>query len=873
MKKRYLLIAILALALFGGQAQASGGIWPFKKKAAKEQPADTVKKKTPYDKLFEKGDSLSRGLLNVHLMKGKVYFEVPDSLLGRIFVMGSTVKATSDNTNGVVGSKDDLIPFTFAMADSSILVREVNFDITSGEKDILDAIAKSNIGAIKRKFKVEATSPEGYSVINVTDWFMDDDEQMRPLLGLSSNSSSYTRNQSYKKDLSYIESVKSFEDNLSVTSCMSYAYSLTNPTSGRQVAKDVPFTALVTRSILLLPERPYHPRTADARMNFFFTGRTRMGSGSEGSRPEYFANRWRLEPSDTAAFRRGEKVEPVKPIVYYIDSDFPEWWKPYIFKAVEAWNLPFENIGFKNAVKALPFPKDDPSFDPDNIRFSCIRYAPIGIKNAMGPSWVDPRSGEIINASVYVYHDVIKLISNWMFAQTAQANPNVRTADIPRELLGDALEYVIRHEVGHTLGLMHNMSASSVIPTEKLRDAAFTQKQGTTTSIMDYARFNYVAQPGDWEKGVKLTPPDFGQNDLWAIRWGYTPVFDAPDFEAETRITTQWITDSLKAAPFYRYGKQQVYGDGGIFFDPRNQTEDLGDDVIASTKYGVSNLKYILPRYLDWISDASDPDYSLRSELYTTILNQYLRYCLHVRNNIGGLYRDEVIAGDGNKPYVNVPRAKQLAAMDYLLELFNDTAWLDDPAVIGRLPIIGSPARNLEEVLLQFIFSVPFSAMRVDGVDTKEYSSAEALDAIFDFAFKPSRAGRALSEKQRFVQKKWVDFMMNTGMFKTPAASMARGVAGLSEASGMPAHSHSMHSCGLAGGQDASMPGEFVYDPVSGFEWVPRYVMAVGDISQGVIYGQLMKAYDVIKAAKAGAKADDKAHYELLMGTIAYSLK
>ncbi len=849
---------------------ASATIWPFgKKKAAAEAKADTTAKKNPkYEKLFDKGDSLVRGLLNVHFTKGKVYFEIPDSLLGRTFIMGSTVKATSDNANGVVGSKDDLIPFAFTMADSCILVRSVNFDIASPEANITRALSKSNIGAVTHKFKIAATSPEGYSVIDVTDWFLGDDEQMRPLLNLN-NYSAYKRSQNYKKDLSYIEGVKSFSDNLSVTSSMSYTYSLSNAYTGKELVKDKAFTALVTRSILLLPEEIYHPRKADPRINFFFTGRNRMGSGSEGSRDEYFVNRWRLEPSDTLAYRRGEKVEPVKPITFYIDSDFPEWWKPYVTQAVEAWNVVFENIGFKNAVRALPFPEDDPTFDPDNIRYSCIRYAPIGIKNAMGPSWVDPRSGEIINASVYVYHDVIKLISNWMFAQTAQTDSDVRTADIPREKLGDALMYVIRHEVGHTLGLMHNMSASYVIPTEMLRDAEFTQKNGTTTSIMDYARFNYVAQPGDLQRGVKLTPPLFGVNDYWAIRWGYTPVFDAASFEDEARITTGWITDSLKVAPFYRYGKQQVNGEGGMFFDPRNQTEDLGDDVIASSKYGVSNLKYILPKYLDWIRDESDPDYEIRMDLYSTILNQYFRYFLHVRNYVGGIYRDEVLAGDGNKPFVNVPREKQRACMDYLLKMFDDTEWLDDPAVIGRLPMIGHPSRSLEEAMLRYIFTTPFSASRSDGVDTKEYSSADAFDAIFDFAFKPTKQGRRLTEKQRFVQKQYVETMMEGGQFKTPHSSAQRIAAS------QPAehHSHEMHVCGLCSSSDPCSEGEFVYDPVSGFEWLPRWTMAVGDVTQAVMYGQLMKAYDAMKAAKSGANATDKAHYELLMGTISYSLK
>ena len=862
--KKISIIAFLLLFALSQPSTAQIGMWPFVHKSKPAAEQDTVKKKPPYEKMFEKGDTLSRGLLNVHLMKGKVYFEIPDSLLGRTFIMGSTVKATSDNANGVVGSKDDLIPFAFAKADSSILVRDVSFDMASTDPDILSALGKSNIGAVRRKFKVAATSPEGYSVIDVTDWFLNDDEQMRPLLDLSTYSSYYKRSQTYKKELSYIEGVKSFEDNLSVTSCMSYSYALSDY-QGKQLVKDRSFTALVTRSILLLPEEIYHPRTADPRINFFFTGRTRMGSGSEGSRAEYFVNRWRLEPSDTLVYRRGELVEPVEPITFYIDSDFPEWWKPYITLAVEQWNIPFENIGFKNAVRALPFPKDDPSFDPDNIRYSCIRYAPIGIQNAMGPSWVDPRSGEIINASVYVYHDVIKLIANWMFAQTAQADPEVRTADIPREKLGDALNYVIRHEVGHTLGLMHNMSGSYVIPTEMLRDPEFTQENGTTTSIMDYARFNYVAQPGDLERGVKLTPPTFGKNDYWAIRWGYTPVFDAPSFEEETKITAGWITDSLKAAPLYHYGKQQIYA---VFSDPRNQTEDLGDDVVASSRYGVANLKYILARYMDWISDASDPEYEFRTEIYSAILNQYFRYCVHLFNNVGGIYKNEVVAGDGNPRFENVPAARQKAAMDCLFQLYEDTAWLDDPAVLSRLPIIGSPARSVEEAIMQYIFVIPFNAARVDGISTSEFSSQQALDAISDFAFRPTRQGKALTPKQRLFQKSYVETMMAGGLFKTPASA----AQGHSVAVEEEHHCHAgclLHgTCGFGSSDDY-----FRYDPVSGFEWLPRITMAVGDITQATIYSEMMKAYEVMKAAKASAKPDDKAHYELLMATIAYSLK
>lgn len=854
--KKTVSVAVLGMLLSVSASPSYAGFWFFAKKKAPEkteQPAPQ-KKESKYEKLFKNESARAEGLVTLHLASGKVYFEMPLSLLGREMLMGSTIKSISDNGVGISGAKEDLMHLCFTQTDSTVFLREIDSYYMDADASVEAALTSPSLNPIKYSFVVKTMSPDSSAVVfDATPFFLDDDEDSNPFLSIGNYNRSYNVDKSFKKGLSFIENVKSYEDNFSVTMSLNYSVTMTN-VAGRTLVRNKPLTARMTRSFILLPEQSYHPRMADPRIGYFQTRRHQWGDMSTNNKDHYYVNRWRLEPSDTAAYRRGELTDPVKPIVFYIDNRFPEWWKPYIFNAVEQWKIPFEQIGFSNAVQARFFPseEEDPDFDPDNIRYSCIRYAPIGVQNAMGPSWTDPRSGEIITASVYVYHDIIRLLTDWMYVQTSAADASVRSMTPSREKLGDAIEYVIRHEIGHCMGLMHNMGASASIPVEALRDPAFTRENGTTYSIMDYARFNYVAQPGDMEKGVKITPPMFGKYDLWAIKWAYTPVFDAESFEQETKTVQGWITEALKQEPYHRYGIQQI---ADSFFDPRNQTEDLGDDVIAATRYGMSNLKMEMENFMDWIG-AEDEDFEFRTEIYTAMINQYLRYTMHVLRNVGGLYREEIKSSDAGKFFSNVPAAKQKACLEYVFKLWEDADWVADKRVLGRLPIVGDPATALRNAIQANIMNAVVYAYVSDGVDTNEFSADEVLDFIFRKVWAPTRAGKALSVAQRSFQEDFVDAFISLGNF--PKLISPKSFA-----------DRDMHHADCTLGCADNM---ITYDPVSGFGYTPRSIFTSYPPAT-TYYAALTRVRDLLKQRVSSAKPADRAHYQMLLSKIDYSIK
>lgn len=768
LRKGLILTCALLLPALLLTAKPSTGKGKNRKKAKIEQTDSTKKSKTSdYEKLFkDKKCQTAKGMITIHKVDGeKLYFELPMSIFGREMLLGSTVSETSSNDHGVVGykSKTPLHVMFTKEGFKSVQLCLVN-DVYSGDgKDagIDEAVRRSTIPGIYRAFKIEAYNPDSTAVvIDVTKLFMEDNDDLTPFDPYSTfGYKPFSRSTSFQKENSHLGEIKAFSDNVTVKSYLSYTTTVTY-TNGKitgKVEDKRAFTALVTRTLLLLPEEPMRPRIADPRMNIFVTGKARFASNmNRGTLPVYYARHWRVEPKDVEAYKRGELVEPVKPIVFYLDSNLPEAWKPYAREGIEQWNEAFEKIGFKNVVQVrdFPTPEEDPEFDPDNLKYSCIRYAPLAFQNAMGPSWDDPRTGEIITASVMVYHDIIKLLNRWRFLQTAGADPRVRTMNIPDSIMGDALRYVLSHEVGHCLGFMHNMASSAAIPVDSLRSPSFTQKYGTTYSIMDYARFNHVAQPGDYERGVRLTPPRMGVYDEYAVKWLYTCLPDAPTPEAEK----PWLDSLIRVHaddPIYRYGKQQVYN----ILDPTSLSEDLGDDLVKASEYGVRNLKFILKHLNEWYGDA-DSDLTARETMYKMLLNQYLLFVNHVYNVKGGIAMNERKAGDPRPSYSFIDGDYQRRAQQFLIDQLHDLDWIDDPELLKELPLQGNLSVRVQRILVAYITADKGSFGRMIDPAPNAYSITEHADDALKGIFLHTYQGKNLTPRDRSNQNTYVDMLL-----------------------------------------------------------------------------------------------------------------
>ena len=735
--------------LFVQEVAASSAAIIWKKKGKKEEKVE-VKKETPYEKFFKgKKCETVKGLIILHKMDNKIYFELPLSLLGKDMLIGSTVTEITNNGFANVGEKPhEPMHVMFTRTDSTINLRQVTCAYMSKDRNLQERIKTSMMPAIIENLAIKAYSPDSTAVvIDMTNFLLSDNEQLNPFSAYAPVTwSGAWIEKEFKRNNSQIAKIKAFDDNVSVQSSLTYSVSLRDKRSYYWYKE--PFTAVMTRTFLLLPEEPMRPRLADPRINIFWQGYSEFSNEGNGMKPLYYANRWRLEPKDEADYRRGELVEPKKPIVFYIDNAFPEMWKPYMKYAVEVWQKAFENIGFKNAIIAKDFPTNDPEFDPDNLKYSCIRYSPSSVANAMGPSWTDPRTGEIINASVYVYHNVIKLVQDWRFLHTAAVDSDVRKVVLDDEIIGDCIRYVVSHEVGHCLALMHNMSASAAIPVDSLRSPSFTQKYGTTYSIMDYARNNYVAQPGDKEKGVRLPPPELGLYDMFSISWLYRPLLDAKTPEDEVPTLSKWISEKSGNLA-YRYGKQQFR----TRLDPSSVEEDLGDDAMKAGVYGIKNLKIILANLNGWVGK-DDPDYRFRLNMYNEVIYQYFRYLNNVLMNIGGIYMNERYDGDVLPSYTVVPRKDQRRAVKFLLDQMKDMDWLDAKEMQEGYPLRGNIASYLQDeiffAMIKQIGNVMICASKSLGEDV--YTAEDYMKDIYDYVWAPTQQGKTLTSIEKLMQ-------------------------------------------------------------------------------------------------------------------------
>jgi hypothetical protein len=656
---RSITLAFLFISLYGtGQKQASKNI------PADSSHARTVK---PYNTIVSEKTITSTGLFKVHLADKKFYFEIPDSLLERdILVTNRISKAPPITAAGRIGYSGDLINegvIRFSKGpDSNIFIKKIYFRESakdSSKNGVLQSFVNSNFPPIIAAFNIKAYSPDsaGY-LIDVSDYFKGDDD----LISFAQGFKKFYALAGLQADKSYIESIHAFPFNIEIKSLKTYAQTL-----GAVVSYEI------NNSMILLPKYPMQPRYRDARIGYFADNILDYDVEPQKVKDIEIIDRWRLEPKkeDEEKYRQGVLIEPVKPIVFYIDPATPAKWVPYLIQGVNDWQKAFEKAGFKNAIYALPAPTDDSSWSLDDARHNVIIYKASPIENAGGPQIHDPRSGEILESHVDWYHNVLKLLHDWYFIQAGAIDPRARAIEYDDSLMGKLIRFVSSHEIGHTLGLRHNFGASSTVPVDSLRSKKWLEANGHTPSIMDYARFNYVAQPEDSisENGIF---PRIGPYDLWAIEWGYRRFPPFRTMREEKTYLNHWVLQRLEKDPLLYLG----YEDDAD--NPRAQSEDLGDDAMKASYYGILNLKRISLHLLEW-TKAPAETYEYSNEMYGKIVNQYKRYIFHVVKNIGGIIQKDITVEQAGpfKDFTDKPT--QQRAVKFLQEqLFTNPQWLLD---------------------------------------------------------------------------------------------------------------------------------------------------------------------------------------------------